>query len=44
MHVGLSELRIFKVGEGQGVNVRTFLVGRTRDGNLAGIQAPEIQT
>jgi len=42
--VALSEPTIFKVGEGQGVNVRTFLVGRTRDGNLAGIQAPEIQT
>jgi hypothetical protein len=44
MHAGLSELTIFKVGEGQGVNVRTFLLGRTGDGNLAGIQAPEIQT
>jgi hypothetical protein len=44
MQVALSELTIFKVGEGQSVNVRAFLLGRTRDGNLAGIQAPEIQT
>jgi hypothetical protein len=40
----LTDRIIFKVGEGEIVRMRTYLVGRVADGSVAGIRAVTVQT
>jgi hypothetical protein len=40
----LADRIIFEVGEGEVVNVRTYLVGRVADGSVVGIRAVTVET
>ena len=40
----LSDRAIFQVGEGEIVNVQTYLVGRVADGSVVGIHAVTVET